>query len=80
MKAVIFQKHLYWNEVYPAMGITHLRQCMTMEYNYGEKYPFTDYGQDLREMAELDKGMPVEIITRSPYDTDPPKRDSEWIN
>jgi hypothetical protein len=80
VKAIIFQKHMYWNEIYPKLGVSHMRQCMRMEYDYSQKYPFQDYGIDLAEMAENDKGVEVKTITRSAYDTNPSKGDSKWIN
>lgn len=80
VKAIIFQKHLYWNEVYPKLGMTHLRLALQQEYAYAEKFPFMDYGQDLEAMAESDKGVKVTKITRSVYDTDPAPRESKYIN
>ncbi len=34
VKAIIFQKHLYWNEVYPKLGETHMRLALERELFY----------------------------------------------
>jgi hypothetical protein len=47
VKAIVFQKHLYWTEVYPRMGETHMRLAMEREFQYAKRFPFIDYGIDL---------------------------------
>ena len=47
VKAIIYQKHLYWNEVYPRLGESHMRLAIEREAMYGAKFPFIDYGVDL---------------------------------
>ena len=76
-KAIVYQKHLYWNEVYPRLGETHMRLALEREALYASEFPFIEYGIDLVAMAQLDKGVRVEHITRSEYDTDPPARDKK---
>jgi hypothetical protein len=44
VKAIVFQKHLYWEEVYPRLGETHMRLSMEMEALYAAEYPFLTYG------------------------------------
>ena len=39
-----------------------------------------EYGQDLAVMAELEKGIKIEQVTRSEYDTDPTHKEKEVIN
>lgn len=34
VKAIVYQKFLYWEEVYPRMGETHMRLAMEMEAMY----------------------------------------------
>ena len=34
VKAIIFQRHMYWHEVYPKLGETHLRLAMERELLY----------------------------------------------
>ena len=72
IKAIVYQKHLYWHEVYPRLGETHMRMAFEREALYAATYPFVEYGVDLVAMAEMDKGIKVEHITRSDYDTMPP--------
>lgn len=60
IKAIIYQKHLYWEEVYPRTGETQLRAALETEAMYAAKFPFVDYGCDLHVMAELEKGMRIE--------------------
>jgi hypothetical protein len=71
VKAIVFQKHMYWNEVYPKMGESHMRLAIEREAMYAQDFPFVEYGQDLDVMAEYEKGVKVEQITRTEYDTDP---------
>lgn len=52
VKAIIYQKHLYWVEVYPKLGETHQRMALEMEVQYAASFPFIDYGSDLHIMAE----------------------------
>ena len=72
VKAIVFQKHMYWNEVYPKMGETHQRLAFEREAMYASEFPFIEYGQDLFIMAELDKGLHRERLTETDYDADPP--------
>lgn len=60
VKAMVFQKHLYWEEVYPKMGETHMRLSIEREAIYGAEFPFIEYGQDLHVMAAVEKGVKVE--------------------
>ena len=62
---------MYWNEVYPKMGESHMRLALEREAMYAQDFPFVEYGQDLDIMAEYEKGVKVEQITRTEYDTDP---------
>jgi len=57
VKAVIFLKHLYWEEVYPKLGEVHMRIAMEKEMMYAAEFPFVDYGCDLKVMGELEKGV-----------------------
>lgn len=34
VKAIIYQKHLYWEEVYPRLGETHMRVALEREMLY----------------------------------------------
>ena len=69
VKAIIYQKHLYWEEVYPRMGETHMRLAMETEMLYAREFPFVDYGMDLDVMAELEKGIRVNRLSSVPTDT-----------
>ena len=44
VKAIIFQKHLYWEEVYPKLGESHMRLAMEAEALYARDFPFIEYG------------------------------------
>lgn len=68
VKAVVYQKHLYWEEVYPRLGETHMRVALETEGIYATKYPFVDYGADLQVMAQLEKGMRIEKFYRTDAD------------
>lgn len=73
VKAVIFQRHLYWNEVYPKLGETHMRMAYEREMLYATDFPFIDYGKDLRLMAEIEKGIKMVKVQRSDIDANPPE-------
>jgi len=57
-----------------------MRLALEREAAYAADFPFVEYGIDLHVMAELEKGMKVEKLTETPYDTDPPKDEKEYIN
>lgn len=44
VKAIVYQKYLYWNEVYPRMGETHMRLAIEREAIYASNFPFIEYG------------------------------------
>jgi len=46
--------------VYPRTGETQLRAALETEAIYAAKFPFVDYGCDLRVMADLEKGLRIE--------------------
>lgn len=71
VKAIIFQKHLYWEEVYPKLGESHMRMAIEREANYASDFPFIEYGQDLHVMGEYEKGVKMERLTETDYDTNP---------
>ena len=57
VRAIVYQKHLFWEEVYPRMGESHMRIAIEKEAMYAAKFPFVDYGADVELMAELEKGV-----------------------
>jgi len=68
VKALVYQKHLYWEEVYPKLGETHLRVALETEVSYASEFPFVDYGADLATMSELEKGVRIEKLVRTDAD------------
>jgi hypothetical protein len=42
---------MYWNEIYPKLGESHMRQALELEVSYAAQFPFVDYGIDLERMA-----------------------------
>lgn len=70
VKAIVYQKHLYWEEVYPRLGETHMRLAFEQELMYASEFPFVDYGIDLELMSKLEKGMRLEKLSIKPTDTD----------
>lgn len=73
VKAIVHQKHMYWEEVYPRLGETHMRLSIEREAIYASEFPFIEYGQDLHVMAAMEKGIRVERFTNTDYDYDPPR-------
>jgi len=80
VKAVIFQKHLYWEEVYPKLGESHMRLALEREAMYAAQFPFIEYGLDLHVMAELEKGVKVSKLSTTEYDASPPPNEKEHVN
>jgi hypothetical protein len=68
VKAIVYQKHLYWEEVYPRMGESHMRLAIEREAHYAATYPFVDYGSDLAIMSQLEQGVKIERLKRSEAD------------
>ena len=73
VKAIVFQRHLYWNEVYPKLGETHMRMAYERELLYATDFPFVDYGKDLKLMSEIEKGIQLVKVKGSDIDTNPPE-------
>ena len=71
---------MYWEEVYPKLGETHMRLALEREALYAAEFPFVDYGLDLAVMAELEKGVKVERISNTEYDANPPAEVKEKVN
>tara|TARA_B110000285_G_C14910844_1_gene507871 strand:+ start:250 stop:585 length:336 start_codon:yes stop_codon:yes gene_type:complete len=79
VKAMVFQKHMYWNEVYPKLGESHMRLGIEREAMYAQDFPFVEYGQDLNIMAEYEKGVKIEHLSRTDYDADPHRENEEKL-
>ena len=60
---------MYWEEVYPKLGETHLRICLETEALYASEIPFIDYGSDLHIMAEMEKGVKLQKLYRTETDS-----------
>jgi hypothetical protein len=60
---------LYWEEVYPKLGETHVRICLETEALYASEIPFIDYGSDLHIMAEMEKGVKLQKLYRTESDS-----------
>lgn len=73
VKAIVYQRDLYWNEVYPKLGETHFRMAIEREATYAQDFPFVDYGLDIYMMAQLEKGVELHQIKRSEIDANPPE-------
>ena len=77
VKAIIYQKHLYWEEVYPRLGETHMRLAFEREMSYAEEFPFMDYGIDLKEMAKRERGVRIARFSEKFTDTDNAEKEAE---
>ena len=71
---------MYWEEVYPRLGESHLRMALEREALYAATFPFVDYGADLEVMAELEKGIQSYKIRRTETDAKLPKAKTEEVN
>ena len=49
------------------------------EMLYAAKFPFVDYGIDLKLMAEREKGMQLTRLTSKPVDTDKGKKEDRTV-
>ena len=57
-----------------------MRLGIEREMHYAQEFPFVDYGKDLELMAEIEQGIKVYRITRSPIDMNPPEKVKEKMN
>ena len=57
-----------------------MRLAMEREAIYASKYPFIDYGIDLHVMAEFEKGVRIDKMTVSDYDTKPSKEHKKFVD
>lgn len=57
-----------------------MRLALDREAMYASEFPFVEYGLDLQVMAELEKGIKIERLTRSEYDINPSKEEQEKVN
>ena len=48
-----------------------MRLGLEREAMYAQDFPFVEYGQDLNIMAEYEKGVKINHISRTEYDADP---------
>lgn len=77
LKAIIWQKHLYWEEVYPKLGEMQMRAALETEVIYASDFPFIDYGVDLNLMAEMEKGVKLQRLANTETDAKPDHKEQE---
>jgi hypothetical protein len=80
IKAIIWQKHMYWEEVYPKLGEMHLRAALETEAMYAAEFPFQDYGSDLTVMAEMEKGVKLQRLCVTETDAKPDHKEQEQVD
>jgi len=68
---------MFWEEVYPRMGESHMRLALEKEALYAAKFPFVDYGVDLNLMAELEQGIQLTKVYRTDTDAKLPEEKRE---
>lgn len=78
VKAIVWQKHMYWEEVYPKMGELHMRTALEQEAMYASEFPFVDYGCDLKTMADMEKGVRIEKLNERTPDAGGERRDETY--
>lgn len=71
---------MYWEEVYPKLGESHMRMALEREAMYASDFPFIEYGQDLHMMGEWEKGVKMERLTETEYDTNPHRESKEKVD
>jgi hypothetical protein len=57
-----------------------MRLALEREANYASDFPFIEYGQDLHIMGEYEKGIKVQKITETEYDTKPYTEAKKRVN
>ena len=72
VKAVIFLRRYFYDEVVPNVDRTVWRLGLEREIVYATKYPFVDYGLDLSVMAAFEKGLEDIVFGNSQIDINPP--------
>ena len=72
IKAIVWCRQHFWEEVYPKVGETGMRLAHEAEYDLAAREPFVDYGGDLSVMGDVEKGIPLYRVRRGPSDRNPP--------
>lgn len=56
VKAIIYQKKYFFDEVYPSISLNLLRDLVNLEFYYETIYGCVDYGVDLEDMTSHEYG------------------------
>lgn len=67
-KAIINQRELFWDKMFPKIGLTGYKRLLTFEFMYGSLYKFVDYGFDLDVIPFMSKGMFFKGLFREEID------------
>lgn len=57
-----------------------MRMALEREAMYAQDFPFIEYGQDLHMMGEWEKGIKMERLTETEYDTNPHRETKEKVD
>jgi len=77
VKAVVWMRQLFYEEVMPRVNLTTVKLGLEMEMLYNMDFPWVDYGADLALMAYREKGMLFQRFRRKDIDIKPPKEVQE---
>lgn len=72
VKAIIWCKRYFYEEVQPNIDNTTWRLAIEREYVDASIFPFVDYGLDLEDLAKLESGTPNVRLTSTHIDVNPP--------
>ncbi len=75
VRAILWQKQVFWHEIYPKLGEAALRMGTRIELAYGKIFGFVDYGLDLTIMSRRENQLSYISVTRQPSDRTPPEEE-----
>ncbi len=64
VKAIIWMRQKFYFEILPNMDLVTLRLAFDKELEYNRDHPWCDYGQDLEELVNREKGVIVPSFTK----------------
>lgn len=59
VKAIVWMRKQFYNEIFHHLNIKTIRLGLEAEILYGMSFPWVDYGLDIQELVERERGVPL---------------------
>jgi len=80
VKAIVWNREIFWKQVYPKIGESGYRLLMNKEESYGKIFKWVDYGKDLHVMTAMEQGVKVKNIERKEPDIKPSEKEIKYLS